>query len=252
MTRKDWWPEEFQRMVVLGESTVEGGGWIADPSERWADILAGLINSCQNKPVEYINKGIGANSISPRSPGYEASAKPSALERYKNDVIANSPDLFILSYGLNDMRAAMPISDFIEDMRTIISDVKAACSPLVVLTTVYYMTGWRSWAPFDKGSKALTRAYNEAITQLAEEEGCLLADIWNAEGGADWIMNPDGVHANKVGNILIANRVFQTIATHTSGLSKATNKRDSTTEWTVNTSAERDKAGDPYDPWWKK
>jgi lysophospholipase L1-like esterase len=91
--------------------------------DRWADVLASLINKCQQKPVEYHNKGIGANSISPRSPGYEASAKPSALERYQNDVIALKPDLFILCYGLNDMRAGMNVEDFREDMQTIIEDV---------------------------------------------------------------------------------------------------------------------------------
>ena len=252
MERKDWWPDEFRRMVILGESTVEGGGWIENQAERWGDILAGLINSCQAAPVEYINKGIGANSISPKSPGYEGSAKPSAIERYRADVIDNRPDLFILCYGLNDMRAGMDVDEFIGEMRTIVRDVKAACKPLIVLTTIYYMTGWRSWAPFDKGSKALTHQYNAAIAKLAEEEGCLLSDVWDAEGGADWVINPDGVHATKVGNILIANRVFQTLATHASGLSKATNERDSHTKWTKETSAARAAAGDPYDPWWTK
>ena len=28
----------FKSMVVLGESTVEGGGWLVGPEERWPDI----------------------------------------------------------------------------------------------------------------------------------------------------------------------------------------------------------------------
>ena len=252
MPRNDRWSTPFRRMVVLGESTVEGGGWIAEGSERWADIVAGLINDCQDEPMEYLNKGIGANAISPISPGYEASAKPSAIERYHADVIEQKPDLFVLCYGLNDMRAAMPVDAFIGEMRKIVTDVREACAPLIVLTTIYYMTGWLSYPPFDRGSRALTRVYNDAIAALAEEEGCLLADVWDAEGGADWVMNPDGVHANKVGNLLIAHRVFQTIATHCSGIASAVNRRDMSTHWSQDTMSAREKDGDPYDPWWEQ
>ena len=117
-------------MLVMGESTVKGGPWLDRTEDRFADVLATLIDACQAAPVAYHNKGIGANVISPRSPGYEQSAKPSALERYKTDVIDLNPDLFILCYGLNDMRAGMPVEDFAEDMQTIISDVTVACASL--------------------------------------------------------------------------------------------------------------------------
>lgn len=128
---------------------------------------------CQACPIDYLNKGIGANAISPRSPGFEDSAKPSALERYRDDVIAHEPDLLLLCYGLNDMRAGMPLGDFIEDMRTIITHVRAACNPVILLTTIYYMTGWKSFPPFDRGSMELTETYNAAIASLAQELGCL-------------------------------------------------------------------------------
>ena len=122
-------------------------------------MLATLINSIQESPIVYVNSGIGANAISPRSPGYANSAKPSALERYHDDVIAHSPDLFVFCYGLNDMRAAMPVGEFIEDCRSIRRDVQAECVPVIVLTTVYHMTGWRSFPPYDKGGPELTRTY---------------------------------------------------------------------------------------------
>ena len=126
---KDYKKEPFKRLVILGESTVEGGGWLHQREDRYGDVLVRLINACQKEPIEYHNKGIGANAISPRSPGYAQSRKPSALERYHKDVIDLQPDLFILAYGLNDMRAAMPLSDFRADMATIIGDVQKACSP---------------------------------------------------------------------------------------------------------------------------
>jgi lysophospholipase L1-like esterase len=248
---KDYRQEPFRRMVILGESTVEGGPWLQVlPDDRYADVLRRLINSCQQRPVEYFNRGIGANAISPRSPGYAGSRKPSAMERYQRDVIELKPDLFILAYGLNDMRAGMPLADFREDMATILRDVKQTCAPMIVLTTIYYMNGWKSYPPYDKGSIELTLKYNDCIRDLAREFDCVVADPWGAEGGADWVINPDGVHANKVGNLLIAHRIFEAIAQHASGLSAWTNELDSTTKWVANTTKTRAGNGDPYRKTW--
>lgn len=247
---RDLWKRPFRRMVILGESTVEGGGWLAHPEDRFADVLVRLLNACQEQPVEYFNKGIGANAISPRSPGYAESRKPSALERYQHDVIDLKPDLFLLCYGLNDMRANMSLRDFREDMATILRDVRKACAPFTVLTTVYYMTGWRSYPPYDKGSVELTLRYNECIRGLAAEFGAVVADVWDAEGHADWLIHYDGVHANKVGNLVIAHRIFETIAKHASGLTEAAFGRDRSTKWTQNTMKRREENGDPFRKTW--
>jgi len=247
---RDYHSKPFQVMVVMGESTVEGGGWVRNSTERFADILAELINACQETPVTYYNKGIGANSISPRSPGYEKSAKPSALERYETDVISLIPDLFVLCYGLNDMRAGMPVNNFTQDMQTIIEDVKAACDPVIILTTVYHMTGFKSYAPYDKGGIRQTCRYNNAIHQLAKENDCLLADVWEGLGLADWLINPDGCHANMVGNLIIAHRIFETIAKHCSGISADIHRRDATTNHGKNTMQIREAVEDAFDPWW--
>ena len=247
---RDYKNEPFQRLVIMGESTVQGGPWLHQEGDRYADILVKLINACQEKPVEYHNKGISANAISPRSPGYQESAKPSALERYKTDVIDLKPDLFILCYGLNDMRAAMPVEDFHDDMAKIIRDVKAECSPMTVLTTVYYMTSWRSFAPYDKGSVALTHRYNDCIRGLAAEFDCIVADMWSAEGGADWLIHYDGVHANKVGNLLLAHRLFEAIAQHASCLTNPFYAQERNSDWTKEVLQRRQEAGDPFKKTW--
>jgi lysophospholipase L1-like esterase len=247
---KDYRKDPFKRLVILGESTVEGGGWLNRREDRYGDVLVRLINACQKEPIEYYNKGIGANAISPRSPGYEQSRKPSALERFHQDVIDLHPDLFILAYGLNDMRAAMPLSDFRADMATIIGDVQKACSPVTVLTTVYYMTGWKSYPPYDKGSVELTRRYNDCIRGLAAEFDCILADVWAAEGMADWVIHYDGVHANKVGQFLIANRIFEALAQHASGLTQWVLEQEHDTHWTLGTMKKRVEAGDPFQKTW--
>jgi lysophospholipase L1-like esterase len=247
---QDYRKDPFRKMVILGESTVEGGPWLFSAGFRFGDILASLINSVQSSPMEYINKGIGANSISPRSPGYQDSRKPSALERYQADVISHNPDLFIFCYGLNDMRAGMNVDEFIEDCRTILTAVNNACQPLTVMTTIYHMTGWRSYPPFDKGSPSLSRIYNERIKALAEEMKALVADVWKAQGEADWLIHPDGVHANRLGNLIIAHEILATLARHCSGLTKSVFEADMTTSWTRNTTASRQKVGDPFRKTW--
>ena len=247
---RDMREEPFRRMVILGESTVEGGPWLNDRSERFADIVANLVITCQGAPVNYVNKGIGANAISPRSPGYEASVKPSAMERFEEDVVANRPDLFVCCYGLNDMRAGMDVNDFGEDLSTIVGAVKAACAPMIVLTTVYYMTGWKSYPPFDRGSVALTEQYNTRIRAVAEEHGAAVADVWEGEQGADWLIHPDGVHANRVGNLVIAHRVFEAIARHASGLAAHAFAQGAETNWTRDTTSARKKHGDPFVKTW--
>lgn len=217
MPKRDLRSEPFHTMVVLGESHVAGMCATQEP-RRWVNIVADLITHFQGEPVVLHNKGIGANAISPRSPGYAASAKPSALERYHDDVIALKPDLFILAYGLNDMRAGMPPEDFRQDLARIIAEVKEACAPVTVLTTVYHMSAYDWYPPYDVGSVAATEVFNLVIRQLAQEHGCILADIWAAEGQADWVVHPDTVHANDLGHLLIGHRVFEAIATHCSGV----------------------------------
>jgi len=192
MAERDYRSEPFEVMVALGESTV-AGACASKPQFRWVNVVADLVSEFQGKSVTLYNKGIGANAISPRSPGYECSAKPSALERYKEDVIALKPDLFILAYGLNDMRARI-------------------CDPVTVLTTVYHMSAYDLYPPYDRGSPEATKIYNEVIRQLAESNDCLLADVYAAEGRADWLIHPDTVHANDLGHRIIGHRVFEVIA----------------------------------------
>ena len=217
MSATDYKKELFKTMVVLGESHV-AGACAPDTSKCWVSVLAGLISSYQGVDVLCHNKGIGANSISPRSPGYPASRKPSATERLDRDVLSLKPDLFIASYGLNDMRSGMPLQDFLTDLESIVLKVRRHCNPVIVLTTVYYMTRYDLYPPYDRGSVRDTELYNRGIRELAAKCDCILADIWEAEGQADWLIHPDTVHANELGHRLIANRVFEAIATHCSGI----------------------------------
>ncbi len=208
-------------MVVLGESTA-AGACATEECCRWANVAADLISQYQGRPIRLENRGIGANCISPRSPGYVASRKPSALERYREDVIAFEPDLFILAYGLNDMRAGMPLEAFREDMSTVLSEVRGETSAVCVLTTVYHMIGFELHPPWNRGGREPTRQFNRVIRELAEQHGAVLADIHEAMAETDWMVDPDCIHANDLGHRVIGNRIFEALAQRCSCLSRGT------------------------------
>ena len=104
--KRDCWDKEFRTMVTFGMS-ITAGGWSSCRERRWTNLLAGMIGDYQRMPVQLVNVGVGANLISPRSPGYEYSQKPSASERLEEHVLSNTangapvvPDLLIMAFGL--------------------------------------------------------------------------------------------------------------------------------------------------------
>jgi lysophospholipase L1-like esterase len=229
----------FKSLVVLGESTVEGGGWLKATEERWADIVYRLVEHAQEAPLVYHNAGLGASVISPRSPGYEASVKPSATERLLDEVIVHAPDLLVIAYGLNDMRAGMDVLEFEQEMSAIIARVRETLSPLIVIVNVYHMPTYHFYPPFDQGSLEDTRGYNQMLSELAAQQGGAYADVWAAQGQRDYVVHPDTVHANKIGNMLIAHKVFEAIVHAAPGIASSVAERDAGTEWARETARMR-------------
>ena len=52
----------------------------------------------------------------------------------------------------------------------------------------------------------------ELINQgIAEKNNLILADVYSAETGVDWIIDQDHCHPNDLGHRIIANRVFEAV-----------------------------------------
>lgn len=230
MNHKDWWPEEFRKLVTLGAS-ITAGGWSTSPERCWASLLVSMINDYQSKPVALFNAGLGANVISTRSPCYPASGKPAADERLDRDVIAQHPDLLTLAYGLNDARGGTPLALFTEELVSVIRRIRQEIAPLIVLLGPYYVSdeglkwGEVGWNHADLPT---LHRFNQAIAQIAEDEACLYVDILDACDGVDWAIHYDGIHANDLGHRLIANRIFEVLASNCSGLAKHTKEVEKT------------------------
>lgn len=203
--------EPVRRIVALGESTTWGYS-VSHKDRCWVNVFARSIEQWQGEPVELVNQGIGSNVITTECPAYRHSAGPAALERVDGDVIALKPDMVLLSYGLNDSRGGTTPAVFRDALRELIRRIREGCDTLIVLLNTYYMhevcyeLGEWNHSDYD-----VTEVFNLVTQQVADETGCLLADIYAAETGVDWIIDEDHCHPNDLGHLLVANRVFETV-----------------------------------------
>lgn len=229
--KRDWWDKEFKILMSLGASTT-AGGWSSCRDRCWASQLAHLINEFQRVPVQLINQGIGANLISTKSPAYEQSGKPAADERLEKHILSYKagfgeinlvPDLLIISYGSNDARSGTPIDLFCTEMEKIIHRVREKIQPLIVLTGPYYMSDLTLGGPtWSHANMEDFYRYNEAIKAVAQKCDCLFVDLLASYRRADWLVHFDGCQANDLGHRVVANKIFEVLASNCSGLSLRT------------------------------
>ena len=205
--------EPVRCIVALGESTTWGYS-VSTKDQCWVNQVVQMLSEFQGSEIELINQGIGSNVLTPDCPSYEFSAKPSALERVDGDLIAHRPDLIFLSYGLNDSRGGTPPEVFRRAYQALIDRIQAAIDPLIVLVNTYYMHEvlYERCEHWEESSYELTEVYNLVIEQLAAANDLILADVYAAEVGVDWVVDLDHCHPNDLGHRLIANRVFEAIA----------------------------------------
>ncbi|MGQ9608591.1 MAG: SGNH/GDSL hydrolase family protein [bacterium] len=210
--QKDMRSEPISRAVALGESST--WGYSASSKEKcWVNRVIADLEEFQGSKIELINQGIGSNVLTPLCPSYEYSAKPSALERLDSDVISLKPDLLFISYGLNDSRGGTPVEVFRKAYQELIDRVRAKIDPLIVVLNTYYMHEYlyHNCEHWEESNYEVTDVYNLVIQQIAESNNLILADIYSAEVGVDWLVDMDHCHPNDLGHKIIANRVFEAI-----------------------------------------
>lgn len=240
--KRDYCAQPFRKLVTFGESHTSG----ISATRRewgWAPLLKSLIDQFQESPVTLLNQGIGGDILSKDCPVYQDSYqgnRPIAIERYKKHVIEEAPDLVVMSFGYNDMRAGTPVEAFERDLLMILKDIQQQTESVIVLLDTYFIpeAGWsdrtggtESGDNWDKGVSQTQVLFNKALQDTAHTLDILYAEVSKAQGGAEWmICNPDGrgdLHANDLGHRVIANKIFEVLASNCSGLSlKALNDRE--------------------------
>ena len=228
----DKWSTPFQKMVTFGESHTVGVA-ATQQAKGWPYILKSLIDPFQNTPVSLINRGLGADILSKHSPIYATyqHKRPIGIERYRKHIIECQPDLIIMSYGYNDLRSGTPLQAFQNDLQTVLTDLKQETNSLIVLLTTYFIPGkgFRNQTGgtitgeiWNRGTPEVQENYNRVLRDIAQKNDCLLADVYETQKGADWTFcspsGEDDIHANDLGHQLIANKVFEVLATQCSCL----------------------------------
>jgi len=197
-------------IVGFGDS-ITLGAKATKKEYTWLGIVETQLRLFINRRVKMVNKGIGDNTISPRTTNYNESTKPSALERVGEDVIDLNPQMVYVCFGLNDMRFGTPVEIFEEDLEKVVLEIKSKLPKTeIILTNVFHMTGWNRYEPRNRGSLELTLAYNKAIGSIAEKHTLPLSDVSEAMNFNDDLIHEDGVHGNDLGHRIIGNRVFET------------------------------------------
>jgi lysophospholipase L1-like esterase len=235
--KKDYRAKPVQKIVVIGESNAFGM-CATDPRNEWVQTASNLIRDFEDESLAVFNNSIPANVISPHSPGFAHLpdwGKPSALERYKEDLIMQSPDIAIIAYGLNDSRSGYQVDSFLQDLEHIVSDTVKETKALVVLTSPYWNTQydegmWNSldpkpdwideWKDFTVSGRDLVWSYVMGIEKVAREYTCLFVDLFSPTEGCTWLLHDDHVHFNDVGQRLIGQIVFNAIACNCSFIGK--------------------------------
>lgn len=209
--QRDQRSEPIKSIIALGESTTWGFS-VSSKDKCWVNQTVRMLEEFQGLPIEIINQGIGSNVITTDCPAYKHSAKPAALERVETELIAHNPDMVFLSYGLNDSRGGTTTETFRSAYQELIDTIRASINPVIVLLNTYYMHEvLYSYTNWKKSNYEVTDIYNIVIQQLAKKNDLILADIYAAEVGVDWIIDQDHCHPNDLGHRIIANRVFEAI-----------------------------------------
>jgi len=228
--KKDFRSKAVQKIVVIGESNAFGM-CASDPRNEWVQTFANLIRDFQDEPLRLFNNSIPANVISPRSTGYSFLpdiGRPSAVERYKEDLISPDPDLAVIAFGLNDSRCGNPVENFIEDLEIIVSDTAENTNALILLAGPYWNTQynrdlWESldpqpeWASgeykaFAKTGRELVASYIVKMAELAGKYGCIFVDLFTPTEDCLWLMNEDHCHYNDLGQRVLGQLVFNALA----------------------------------------
>jgi len=183
--QKDMKSEPVKRVVALGESTTWGYS-VSSKDKCWVNQVVTAIEEFQGTKIELINQGIGSNVLTPECPAYEYSAKPSALERVDEELIAYEPDMVFLSYGLNDSRGGTPPEVFRKAYQELIDRIQGRINPIIVLVNTYYMhevlyDNCKNWEESSYELETTTEGTKPDYDWYYPKSGVLSGSMWSQD-----------------------------------------------------------------------
>lgn len=169
------YPPKNNTIVAFGDSLTQGVG--ATESNDYVSLLSNKIGT------EIINKGISGNT------------SEQGLARI-DDVLAENPGTTLVLFGGNDFLRKVPKDQTFQNLRTIITELQASGSMVVLL-------GIRGGL--------LTDQFESDFEDLAKETGSIYVPN-TLEGIFDNTkLMSDGIHPNNAGYIIMAEKIYEGI-----------------------------------------
>lgn len=184
------------KVICFGDSITNRG---------YPKILAKLV------AVDAINAGVGGNSTA------------KALRRLKKDVLTREPDVVVVQFGTNDLRADadhayVPVAQFRANLESIVDQCRTQNATIVLCTLppidhkAFFTRHERE--PFDAlgGLGTLITNYRDAARQVANDRQVTLVDLNSLLAKQPSWMSHDGVHPSAAGNAIIAKHVAAAVS----------------------------------------
>ena len=156
--------------------------------------------------VNAINAGVGGNSTA------------KALRRLSNDVLKQKPDVVVILFGTNDLRADaervfVPLDQYKVNLKAMVNQCRDAGAKVVLCTIppigheAFFARHKRE--PFDKlgGLAKVIESYRDTASDVADSLSVSLVDLNRLlEEHPEW-RSKDGVHPSEQGNVIIARHI---------------------------------------------
>jgi lysophospholipase L1-like esterase len=159
---------------------------------------------------EMLKNEFPASKVKINNRGVPGDTADGGLDRLRDDVIDDDPDLVLVQFGLNDLYMGYPVSRFRNNIEAIVQSTKDNCSAEIMLLTSGMINNRQEM-------KAALEFY-EAIASTSMKLNTALARVdlyWKraVDSGTalDSLLQFDGVHPTVEGYRLMAEALMETL-----------------------------------------
>ncbi len=181
-------PEEFRRIVLLGDSLTDG--------HIYPLMVGQALREAGYAQPLFINAGIGGDS---------AAGMHARLER---DVLPHHPTLVVFNSGTNDAGQGVTTEAYAAEVTAIAARLRQQGIPMLLFTTCII-------DPLGDERDARSETYSTFLRQFAAAQGYRLADIrpllQQARAAGANVMDADNIHPNFEGHRLIARALLDAL-----------------------------------------
>lgn len=190
---------ELMCYVAVGDS-ISCGATAVHSENGWVTTLAGLLSAAAGHEVRLVNRAVSGSRMCLKTTWADY---PPAKDTAADYVIPNHPDLLTAAFGINDLRADVPLETFLSAYRGYLRQIQAACPETVIV-----LVGMIPMGSGDRTEKILQ--WNAAIRALAEELGVLFADPFDDLYGTQWLLT-DKLHPCDAGYRVLAGAILRSL-----------------------------------------